>query len=179
MEILYEKEGRKYVMDKDFDLGYLAPVRHYVNSKAVLDAWDDYNEYDHAVQSANEILLDPELWIDTHVMYQGMQITGVLLIIGGKIGKLENKYTIAREERSLLLKYFHIIDKGKGYGSFWINSVVIPWYKVKGYQYLYVNSSHPDSFPFYSRLGSLIARYEQISDNNRFKRKGSCFVINI
>lgn len=85
-----------------------------------------------------------------------------MLIVGGNIAHLEAKYSIENEEKALLLKYFHIVEKGKGCGSFWLNSVILPYYKSKGYLNLYVNSSHPDSFPFYFRLGTKIVDYTKV-----------------
>jgi hypothetical protein len=109
------------------------------------------------------------------LLREGLNI-GVLIIVGGDLKKLETKYDI--KDDSLLLKYFHITEKGNGYGSFWLRSVVIPHYRERGFKHIYVNSSHKDSFPFYKRLGSLIATYEQMSDNNLHCREGSCFLIN-
>ncbi len=179
MEILLEKENLKFTVDKDFNLKYLTPILQYVGWKLENYRWDDYNEFYHATRLVAQYQSDPDLWFDTHLLLKDDSLIGVLLITGGKIRKLENRYEIADENQSLLLKYFHVADKGKGYGTLWINSVILPHYRQKNYRYLYVNSSHPASFLFYGRLGKQIAEYQQQSDNDRFTRQGSCFMIRI
>lgn len=177
MEVLLERNSEKFVLQKKFDITYLSPVGHYVQWKLENNLWDDYNELYHATKLTEDLKKQPNVWFDTHCLYRDDLITGVLLIVGGDVKKLETKYGI--KDKSLLLKYFHIIDKGNGYGSFWLKSVILPYYKLKGYQHIYVNSSHPDSFPFYKRLGSSIANYEQMSDNRLYRREGSCFLLNL
>ncbi len=179
MELLFERGNEEFVFDKAFDIKYLLPIDHYIQWKLENNRWDDYNEFYHASQLTEELKKQVNVWFDTHCLFRDDTIIGVLLIVGGEIKKLENKYDIEKEDESLLLKYFHIVDKGHGYGSFWLKSVIIPHYKQKGFKYIYVNSSHKDSFPFYKRLGSSIANYEQMSDNHLYLREGSCFLINI
>jgi hypothetical protein len=177
MEVLLERENEKFVFDTAFDIKYLSPVGHYVQWKLENNHWDDYNELFHVAKLVEDLKKHADVWFDTHCLFRNNRIIGVLLIVDGDLKKLETKYEI--KDKSLLLKYFHIVDKGNGYGSFWLKSVIIPHYKQKGYQQIYVNSSHPDSFPFYNRLGSLIANYEQMSDNHLYRRKGRCFLINL
>ena len=179
MEILLQRENEKFILDKKFDIKYLLPIAHYVQWKLENNSWDDYNEFFHATKLTEILKKDVDIWIDSHIFYRNGFLTGVLLIVGGDISKWESKYVIKNEDQSLLLKYFHIIDKGQGFGSFWINSIIIPYYKERGYRQIYVNSSHKLSFPFYKRFGSLIATYEQISDNNLYLRNGNCFLINL
>ena len=179
MELLFQHENEKYILDKKFDIKYLLPISHYVQWKLENNFWDDYNELFHATKLTEILKKDVDVWIDSHVFYRNDILTGVLLIVGGKLKKLETKYFIENEDQSLLLKYFHIIDKGQGFGRYWINSIIIPYYKERGYRHIYVNSSHEKSFPFYKELGSLIASYEQISDNNLYFRNGNCFLINL
>lgn len=100
-------------------------------------------------------------------------------MIGGKIKKLESKLDITIEEQSLLIKYFHIVEKGQGHGTFWLNSCIIPYYKQKNYKQIYVNSSHKASFPFYERIGQLISKYEQQGVNCLNIREGRCYQISI
>ncbi len=179
MEILLERGNERFVLDKVFDIKYLDPIGQYVRFKSDSGNGDDYNELYHATRLIEQLKQDPALWFDTHVLYRGDVITGVLFIVGGNILKLEHKFKIEQEDQSLLLKYFHIVDKGRGLGTFWINSVVLPYYRNKGFKYIHINSSHPDSFPFYERIGSLNATYVQVSDNNQFKRVGKSFLINL
>jgi hypothetical protein len=168
MEVLLEQEKEKFVVDTAFDIKYLSPVGRYVLWKLENNHWDDYNELYHASKLVEDLKKYTDIWFDTHCLFRDNTRIGVLIIVGGNIKNLETKYDI--KDQSLLLKYFHIVDKGNGYGSLWLKSVIIPHYKLKGYQQIYVNSSHPDSFHFYSRLGSPIANYEQMSDNRLYKR---------
>jgi len=177
VEILFERDNEKYVLDTAFDIKYLSPVGHYVQWKLENNRWDDYNELYHATKLTFDYKKHNDIWFDTHCIQRDNQIIGVLLIVGGNLKELETRYTI--ENKSLLLKYFHITDKSKGYGSFWLKSVIIPNYRQKGYKHIYVNSSHKDSFPFYKRLGSIVATYQQMSDNELYCREGNCFIINM
>jgi hypothetical protein len=117
--------------------------------------------------------------METHLLLRDNTILGVLLLLGGELTQVESKYRIENEHEAVLLKYFHISDKGKGYGNYWLKSVVFPHYKARGYSKLYTSSSHENSFPFYERLGSVIARYQQPSDNNCYERQGRCFAITL
>jgi len=179
MELLLQRENEKFYIDHDFDVCYLAPIARYVLWKLESNQWDDYNELFHATALAQNLKKDKTIWFDTHFLCRDNTIIGVLLIVGGEIKKLENKYLIENENESLLLKYFHISDKGKGKGTHWLKNIIFPYYCEKGYKRIYVNSSHPDSFPFYERFGLQINTYEQMSDNNCFCRVGRCFRISL
>lgn len=178
MEVLLARENETFTLNKKFEFKSLSPIAKFVQSKLENNLWDDYNELYHAMQLIESLKKDQNVWLDTHTILKNDAVTGVLLIIGGQIGRLERKYEIDNEEQSLLLKYFHIVEKGKGLGSFWIKSIILPYYLKKGFRQIYVNSSHPDSFAFYQKLGSLIASYTQMSDNKCYKREGACFLIN-
>ncbi|QNF34761.1 hypothetical protein HUW51_19255 [Adhaeribacter swui] len=179
MEVLLEKENYTFILDKQFDYKYLAPIGRYVQWKLEHQHWDDYNELYHATRLVENLLRNPEVWIDSHAILKNNAPAGVILMVGGKIKKLEDKYPIINEDQSLLLKYFHIQDKGQGLGSFWLNSIILPYYRALEFKEIYVNSSHPHSFGFYRRIGSLINTYQQPSDNNRYTREGSCFKVNL
>jgi hypothetical protein len=177
IEILFERKNEQFAVNKVFDIKFLSPVGRYVQWKLENNHCDDYNELYHATKLTEDLKTYTDVWYDTHcLLREGLNI-GVLIIVGGDLKKLETKYDI--KDDSLLLKYFHITEKGNGYGSFWLRSVVIPHYRERGFKHIYVNSSHKDSFPFYRRLGSLIATYELMSDNNLYSREGGCFLINI
>ncbi len=179
MVLLSEKGPLRFFVSQEFDKSYLFPVQHFVQWKKDNDQWDDYNECAHAVKLVKRIQSEEDIWMNTHLIARQEDIIGLALIVGGNIQKLENKYNIEKEERSLLLKYFHIVVKGQGYGSYWLNSVVFPFYAEKKFEYIYVNSTHPLSFPFYERLGENIASYDQMSDQLLFKRTGKCFLIKL
>lgn len=179
MVLLTEKGPLRFFVDKEFEMTYLSPVQHFVQWKKDNEQWDDYNEWEHASKLVQQIQSEEDIWMDTHLLFKQERLIGVALIVGGSIRKLENKYIIEKEEASLLLKYFHIIEKGKGNGSYWLRSVVFPFYKEKQYKNVYVNSTHPKSFPFYERFGEKIATYEQMSDQLLFKRMGECFLVKL
>lgn len=179
METLLIRSDEKFILQKKFDSRFMLPVSHFIQWKLDTGNWDDYNELYHATQLIEEIENDPEVWFESHCLIKNNALAGVLFIVGGKIRKRENRYEIKEEDKSLQLKYFHIIEKGQGYGSFWLSSVVMPHYRGKGFKQIYVNSSHMNSFAFYSRLGSWIADYEQWSDNRKYKRAGKSFLINL
>ena len=86
---------------------------------------------------------------------------GCAFIVRGNIADNEGRYTIIEEKTALQIKYFHITEKGKGYGKNWLKEIIIPYYSELEYKRIYVNSSHPLSFAFYERLGERIANYTQ------------------
>lgn len=177
MKVLQEIDNIKFTLNQNFNYSLLTPVGDYVNWKISNDQWDDYNELFHVSKLIESLSQNLDLWFDTHNIIKNNKIIAVLLIVGGNIKRIEGKYEL--EEHSLLLKYLHIIEKGKGLGSYWLQNIIIPYYKKQGFKQIYVNSSHQKSFPFYKKFGTSIASYEQMSDNNKFKRKGECFKINI
>jgi len=179
MVLLSNNQDLKFYVDSEFNIRYLSPVQSYVQWKLENNKWDDYNELYHASKLIEKLKIHHDIWFDSHLLFKEDKMTGILFIVGGGITQLEKKFSIEDEARSLLLKYFHIVDKGNGYGSMWLNSVIIPYYREKGYQQIYINSSHKDSFPFYSRLGKKISEYKQQSDNHLNKRIGSSYLIKL
>ncbi|MBC6611552.1 hypothetical protein H8B15_11490 [Hymenobacter sp. BT507] len=179
MQVLSHRNTEEFVVYKEFNYTYLTPINKYVQGKLEENRWDDYNELYHAIKLVETVQRAPDLWMETHCLIRQETILGVLLILGGEIDKIETKYPIPNKNNSLLLKYFHIIEKGKGYGSHWLNSVVLPYYKERNYKQIYINSSHVNSFPFYQRLGSQIIDYQQSSDNGLYQRQGKSFLITL
>lgn len=178
MELLAQKEEFKFYIDTEFKPAYLMPIQKYVQWK-LENNWDDYNELFHAAKLIEGYKKQSGIWFHTHLILKEEQIAGVLFIVGGKIKILEDKYAVEPEDQSVLLKYFHIVEKGKGLGTFWLKSVILPYYKQRNYTMLFVNSSHPNSFPFYSRLGTPIASYVRTSDNQLSQREGRSFRIEL
>lgn len=179
MEVLHQRDNEKFTVDRTVNYKYLSPIGDFVQWKLENEHWDDYNELYHVTRLIEDIKKEQGIWIEIHSIIRNEDVMGVLLILGGEIKAFESKYEIEKENLSLLLKYFHVVDKGKGFGSYWLKSVVFPHYRERGYQQIYVNSSHQDSFPFYERLGSLITAYQQISDNRLYLREGNCFLIRL
>ena len=179
MILLYSNQELKFYVDSEFNIKYLSPVQRFVQWKLENNKWDDYNELYHASKLIEMLKIQNDIWFDSHLLFKEDKLTGILFIVGGKIAKLEKKFSVEDETAALLLKYFHIIEKGNGYGSLWLNSVIIPYYREKGYKKIYVNSSHKDSFPFYNRFGEKISEYKQQSDNHLNNRIGRSFLIKI
>ena len=178
MEVLFEHENTSFCIENSPETEHLSPILSYIKWKLDSSQWDDYNEFFHACHWLEDLKKRSDVWFDMHLMLKnGVQI-GVLLILGGAIQQLEPKYRIEDENQSLLLKYFHLTDKGNGYGSLWLKSVILPYYQKKGFKRIYVNSSHKLSFPFYRRFGKAIAEYRQESDNKLQQIEG-CFVIEL
>lgn len=177
MQVLHQRANEEFIVDQNFHFEYFAPIGSFVQWKLATQQWDDYNELYHATRVVEAIKREPRVWMETHLLRRDQQLIGVLFMLGGELTRVEQKYRIDNEQQALLLKYFHIIDKGKGYGHYWLNAVLFPYYKARGYSTLYTSSSHEPSFPFYQRLGSEIARYQQPSDNQCYTRQGRCFAM--
>lgn len=178
-QVLQQRANEEFTVDTNFQVGYLAPIGRFVQWKLETEQWDDYNELYHASHFLESVKREPGVWLETHLLCRDNAVVGVVLIVGGELRKIETKYRIDQEPQALLLKYFHIVEKGKGDGSYWLKTVIFPYYKARGYRTLYTSSSHESSFPFYERLGSEIAHYQQLSDNKCYERQGKCFVITL
>lgn len=177
MQVLHQRANEEFIVDQNFHYEYFAPIGSFVQWKVATQQWDDYNELYHATRVVEALKREPGVWMETHLLRRDQQLIGVLFILGGELTRVEQKYPIANEPQAVLLKYFHIIDKGKGYGHYWLTAVLFPYYKARGYSTLYASSSHAPSFPFYQRLGAEIARYQQPSDNECYTRQGRCFAM--
>ncbi|HMQ89638.1 MAG TPA: hypothetical protein PKB07_18705 [Flavilitoribacter sp.] len=178
MHTISQKDNLRFQVIRGFQTGYLEPVAHFVCWKLKND-WDDYNELYHATKYFDGLLKNPNLWIDSHLIMHDDQIKGCLFLVGGAISGIEPKYPIEDEPTALSLKYFHILDKGRGLGRFWLNEVVMPYYAERGFKRIYVNSSHPQSFPFYLRFGEEICRYNKVSDIGGIPREGRSFLLKL
>ncbi len=176
MKILDENAFGQFVLYTSFQSRFLSPIGQYVNWKLANGEWDDYNELFHATALIEKLQRNPVIWFDTHTLERDQQIIGVLFVVGGNIAALEENLQTP-EEKTLLLKYFHIAEKGKGLGSYWLQSVLLPHYLAREYDYIHVNSSHPASFQFYRRFGKQIGNYHRTSDNGKYRRKGASFLI--
>jgi len=177
MEILGKRGKDSFILYKKFENKYLLPIGHYVNWK-LTNEWDDYNELYHAMNYIKKLQKNKKVWFETHTIEKENKIVGVLIIVGGKIKEIENNLK-SEEVNTVLLKYFHIIDKGQGYGSFWLKSIIIPTYAKKGFKFIHINSSHVKSFKFYENMGSEIRKSEKESDNKIYKREIKSFLIPI
>lgn len=178
MELLSTNNDLKFYVDQEFNIKYLSPIQKNVQWKLENDRWDDYNELYHASKFIENLKVY-NISFDSHLLYKNDNMIGVLFIVRGAVTELEKAVNSKDEAQSLLLKYFHITEKGNGHGGTWLKSVIIPYYRKKGFKQIYVNSSHVESFPFYTRLGEKISEYEQISDNQLNKRRGHKFLIKL
>ena len=176
MIALGRRDEATFFIHTTFQDHFLLPVEHYVNWKLKHD-WDDYNELYHCQQFISEVSLIDDVWVETHTIEKKGDIVGVLLIVGGELQKLSIPGKV--DSTTILLKYFHIIDKGNGYGTYWIKHILIPYYYKRGIKTILVSSSHPMSFPFYERLGEEISSFVKKSDNGRFERQCKSFRITL
>lgn len=175
---LFEDGDRKFVFYDEYMPEFLEPVGKYVLWK-LANAWDDYNELFHASAYFNKVITTNDLWINSHLMLNKADISGVAFIVGGNLRNIEKRIEIPDEDKSLLLKYFHIVDRGKGFGKKWLNNIIFPYYKNRGYQKIYIGSSHPESFLLYEKFGKCIYEYNSLSDNKLHQRKGRFFEIDL
>jgi len=178
MKLLGTHKNLKYYLSNDIKAFYFSPILAYVKYKLDED-WDDYNEFFHACRLFENLKKNDKLSIDSHLLFKNDHLIGCAFIVRGNIADNEGRYRIIEEKTALQIKYFHITEKGKGYGKNWLKEIIIPYYSELEYKRIYVNSSHPLSFAFYERLGERIANYTQPSDNNLFERKGASFLINL
>ncbi|GAA5024848.1 hypothetical protein GCM10011506_08740 [Marivirga lumbricoides] len=178
MKIIATKENKvNFKLYSNFENRLFLPIGKYVNWKLV-NNWDDYNELYHAIKYIESLNKIDEVWYEIHTIEEKEEIKGVVTIVGGNLNKLGIKSFI-NEEDTLLLKYFHIVEKGKGYGSYWLKSIIIPYYSERGYNKIQVSSSHPKSFDFYRKIGTEIENYTKKSDNKLYERKCKSFLISI
>jgi len=112
-EIIFARNNEKYIVDKNFDIKYLTSIGQYVQWKLENNHWDDYNKLYHTAKLIEDLKKNTDIWFDTHCLLRDDLIIGVVLIVAGNLPKVETKYEV--KEESLLLKYFHIADKGRGY----------------------------------------------------------------
>ncbi len=175
---LYSNSELRFCLSDEFKMEYLEPVGKYVNWK-LQNGWDDYNELYHATEYFTKAMANKNVWIHSHLMMNKSDLACVALIVGGNLKSVENRIEIQNEEKSLLLKYFHIVDKGKGNGQKWLKEIIFPFYKNLEYQHFYIGSSHPKSFALYEKFGHCIYDYNLLSDNNLHERIGKIFRIDL
>ncbi|MDN3595217.1 hypothetical protein [Zunongwangia endophytica] len=178
MKLLGTYKNLKYYLSNDIDPLYFSPILAFVKYKLEVN-WDDYNEFFHACRLFENLKKNDQVIVDSHLLFKDGNLIGCAFIVRGNIADLEERYKITEEKMALQIKYFHITEKGNGYGKNWLKDVIIPYYSELQYKRIYVNSSHPLSFPFYERLGEKIANYTQHSDNNLRERKGASFLLRI
>ncbi|MGD1839744.1 MAG: hypothetical protein ACFB0B_02450 [Thermonemataceae bacterium] len=178
MRIIEAKENNlNFVLYQSFESRLFSPIGKYVNWK-LENNWDDYNELYHSVNYIESLKGIDGIWYEIHTIEKSGDIKGVLTIVGGDIEKLGDENSLDSRD-TILLKYFHIVEKGKGYGSHWLSSIIFPYYFNKGFRKVYVSSSHPKSFGFYKRIGNEIKCYTKKSDNKLYVRDCKSFLISI
>jgi hypothetical protein len=178
MQTLHIQGDWSFLVSKVFHPGFLVPTGHYVQWKLAND-WDDYNELTHATRFFEGLKKKATLRLDSHLLMKGEELKGALFMVSGELANIESRYPIPEPENSLILKYFHIMERGKGIGQQWLKEVVVPHYKKLGFTDIYLSSSHPKSFGFYEKFGNEIASYTSPSDNGLVTREGKCFRVKI
>lgn len=177
MQVIGSRGEAVFNLHRQFHTHLLRPVGEYVNWKLAHE-WDDYNELYHAIKYIERIKKQEGVWFETHTMEKNKILTGVLLIVGGRLTQFEDIVTYP-QDKTLILKYFHIVDKGKGYGTYWLKEIILPFYANREYEYLLVSSSHPKSFNFYRKTGQEIRSTLKKSDNGIYDRTVKLFSIPI
>jgi hypothetical protein len=175
---LFKDIDHRYCISKEFKPEFLEVVSKYVTWK-LKEGWDDYNELYHASSFFEKIRSEKGIWIDSHLMYKDDQLEGTAFVIGGNIQKAETRTEIYEERKSILLKYFYILERGNGFGNKWLSKIILPYYQNLGYQNIYVTSSHESSFSLWKKHGHCLEEYIVSSDNKIFKRQGLFFEINL
>lgn len=176
MKLLHTKDGVAFVRHRAFAHRFLLPIGEYVNWK-LQHEWDDYNELYHAVHFIEQLSAIDGLWLEPHTLEKEGKLMGVLFIVGGMLEKLGDAKKL--DEGTLLLKYFHIVSKGNGYGSYWLQRVIVPHYRERGFRAIAISSSHPKSFNFYSKLAQETASYCKASDNGIYQRPCKSFKLSL
>lgn len=182
MELLKKVDNLEYLVEKGFSPKYLEPIAKNVLWK-IRNKWDDYNEISHCCRFIESIRESHDIRIETHFIKNGPKILGVLFVTGGKVD-LDSLFKIKlpctfQNDKSIIISYFHIIPEARGVGEEWLRQLVIPYYKEKGIEEIFIKSSHLKAFSLYSRLGNEIENYTTQSDNRLYSRKGKVFKINI
>jgi hypothetical protein len=172
----------EYLVEKGFSPKYLEPIAKNVLWK-IRNKWDDYNEVSHCCRFIESVRESRDIWIETHFIKNGSKIAGVLFVTGGNVD-LSNLFKIKlpfqfQEGKSITISYFHIIPEERGVGEEWLRNVVMPYYREKGIEEIFIKSSHLMAFSLYSRLGKEIDGYTTQSDNRLYSRKGKIFQIKI
>lgn len=175
MNIIGRNNNLKFYLHKSFKSQLFLPISYYISWKLEND-WDDYNELYHAINYINNIKNEKDIWFDIPTIQRDNKIIGVLTIVGGKIENLGIQYD-KDTDNTLLLKYFHIVEKGAGLGSYWLKSIIFPYYQEKDYSKIFISSSHPKSFNFYRKLGKEIMNNTKSSDNKLYNRQSKTFLI--
>jgi hypothetical protein len=178
MQKLYTSGDWSFFLSQAFHPRFLEPTGHYVQWK-LANHWDDYNELTHATWFFDEVQKKVPLEVDSHLLMKGEELKGALFIVRGNLPSIESRYPIPEPEKSLILKYFHIMEWGQGIGQRWLKEVIMPHYIKLGFTDIYLSSSHPKSFGFYEKFGNEIASYTSASDNGLLTREGKCYRVKI
>ena len=179
-QLLCKENELEFWVTDTFSGKMLTPIIKNVLDKAE-NAWDDYDEVYHCCHLIESVKRDPKMTMDFHYISRGQSIVGVGLVTHGLIDvPLFFPDTVQFSEpieRMLIFNYFHIAPEGRGNGERWLRDIILPYYYGKGFEALYVKSSHPKVFSLYERLGRQIGEYSGQSDNGLLMRPGRIFRI--
>lgn len=168
------KDDLTFHIHTGFDKKFFSPIRSYVDWK-LQNNWDDYDELTHSLDFIYQLIRNKS-WFNIHTLEKQNEVKGVLTIVSADNDDMEHLNN-RKVEQTILLKYFHVVQKGAGLGSHWLRSVIMPYYHKKGYSHILVSSSHPKSFNFYRKFGSELKTFTKPSDNNKFQRICKTFLI--
>lgn len=181
MDTLLRTDGEvSFWMSDIFRGELLVPVVENLLCKAK-SGWDDYDEVYHCCRLVEQVRQGKGMEMDFHFLKRREEHVGLGLVTRGALeGSLFFPAGMALSDamdKSLVFNYFHISAPARGNGERWLREVILPHYRDKGYQALYVKSSHPRVFSLYGRLGRDVGGYTGQSDNDLYERPGRIFRI--
>lgn len=174
-------EYKEYKIDKELkDIKkLLIPVKNYVEEKKELGIYDDFDEYQSALKKIeyynNKFNIED---INIYTVEDKKKVIAVLMLIKNK-EYIKEEIDIENYSNVALLSSFYVSSKYRGIGSNWLIDYVFKRAKEENIKYIYVKSSHYKAFRFYERLGSKIAEYKFLSDNNMYLRLGNVYKISL
>ena len=183
MELLCADDVFSFIRDDTFHTPYLLPINIYVNEK-IRNNWDDYNEFFHATSFLEKIQTQENADIDYHVMLETetQRICGIIICSTNIQDIALHFETLTNDDTANLsvvvsLDYFHITEIARGRGQAWLTNTVIPYYKRKGFETMYVKTTHDNAGKLYAKFGTKVGSYTKMSDNGKFTRNGQVFKI--
>lgn len=180
--LLDENKEFRYCVADTFESNMLVPIIRNMLYKAE-NGWDDYNEVYHCCRFIEVIRKNPSAKMNFHYVKKGEDTIGVGLITYGDINTLPSFpvdfHLTSSTDKILLFSYFHVSPEGRGIGEHWLRDIILPYYAGKGFESVYVKSSHPRVFSLYKRLGERVASYKSESDNGLYQREGEIFRISL
>ncbi|MFT4303197.1 MAG: hypothetical protein ACMXYG_01410 [Candidatus Woesearchaeota archaeon] len=158
----------------------LEPIKINTKQKKHDNQWDNYNEYKHANKWLKRITTEKGNFLTIYTYKQQNKLLGIAFTCEGIIlHDFINKYKLKPNNLSKTTKFgpFHIIKSARGVGTKWMTEIIFPYLKKRGFNEIFIETSHKKAFSLYQRLGKEVAEYTKSSDNGKLIRKGKVFKI--